>query len=144
MRALSRARRLFGDGAFVRSSVISALATGSDFIAASSLHWARAPAWLATLLGCVVGGVIAFSLNRTWAFHAQAGHRGVQLLRFLFVWAMSALLNAAGVELVLLAPSFGFGLAWILVRGVVYFGWNYPMLRLFVFRTPRQRVGSST
>jgi hypothetical protein len=53
-------------------------------------------------------------------------------MRFFFVWATSAFLNSAGVE-ALLSLSGSFTLAWVLVRGAVYLGWNYPLARWFVF-----------
>ncbi len=122
-------------GAFIRSSVTSALATASDFVVAKALASAGVVPGGATLIGCVAGGAVAFSVNRAWAFQSR-GRPARELLRFLFVWALSALLNAGGVWLV---THWGlpFGRGWMLVRGIVYFGWNYPMLRFFVFRKPR-------
>jgi hypothetical protein len=55
----------------------------------------------------------------------------------LFVWLASALLNSAGVP-ALLAWVSSFQLAWVIVRGGVYLGWNYPMTRWFVFARPRR------
>jgi putative flippase GtrA len=85
---------------FVRGALTSSLATASDFVAAHLLHTVHVPAAAATVLGCMVGGCVAFSLNRNWAFHARNERKRTQLVRFLFVWATSALLNAAGVSLV--------------------------------------------
>jgi putative flippase GtrA len=124
---------------FVRGALTSSIATGSDFIAASLLHAVRVPAAAATILGCMVGGVVAFSLNRNWAFHARSGRKRTQLWRFFFVWGTSALLNAAGVTAFLL-PGGHFIRAWLVTRGVVYLAWNYPLLRWFVFRPPKKRV----
>lgn len=124
---------------FVRGALTSSLATASDFAAASVLHALRVPAALATVLGCMVGGVVAFSLNRNWAFHARDGRKRTQLWRFGFVWATSALLNAAGVTAFLL-PGGQFTRAWLVTRGVVYLAWNYPLLRYFVFRPKKRRV----
>jgi putative flippase GtrA len=128
---------------FVRGALTSSIATGSDFVAASLLHGLRLPAAVATVLGCAVGGAVAFALNRNWAFHARDGRKRTQLWRFGFVWGTSALLNAAGVAALLLLEGH-FIRAWLVTRGVVYLAWNYPLLRYFVFRPPRKRVRVTT
>ncbi len=128
MRAMSG----FFDASFRRYAATSALATVTDFALASVLHRLGSTAGLATFLGCVAGGGVAFSLSRGWTFQAGSARALPQLLRFLFVWLASALLNSAGV-LALLGLISSFQLAWLIVRGVVYLGWNYPMTRWFVF-----------
>lgn len=122
------------EGAFIRSVVVSVLATASDFVVAALLASASVPASAATFLGCGVGGLVAFLVNRGWAFRSR-GHRGAELLRFIGVWATSALLNSGGVGW-LTQAGVGFMYAWPIVRGLVYSGWNYPLLRWFVFRRP--------
>jgi putative flippase GtrA len=123
-------------GEFVRSVLTSLLATGSDFVLASALVASVLPPAGATFAGYVVGGLIAFSANRGWAFRAQ-GRRGPQLVRFLGVWLSSAALNVAGVALLIGFFGLRFGWAWAIVRGLVFSGWNYPMLRWFVFPIAR-------
>jgi putative flippase GtrA len=128
MRALVR----FFDAAFGRYAATSAAATATDFALASSLHALGSAAALATFFGCVAGGGVAFSLSRLWTFQAGGARALPQLMRFLFVWATSALLNSTGVPALL--PWVGsFSLAWALVRAAVYLGWNYPLSRWFVF-----------
>jgi putative flippase GtrA len=128
MRALVR----FFDAAFGRYAATSAAATATDFALASSLHGLGGSAALATFFGCVAGGGVAFALSRLWTFQAGGARALPQLMRFLFVWATSALLNSTGVPALL--PWVGsFSLAWAFVRAVVYLGWNYPLSRWFVF-----------
>jgi putative flippase GtrA len=122
----------FFDAAFGRYAATSALATASDFIIASALHRLGTAAGIATFFGCVAGGLVAFSLSRRWTFRASGRRALPQVLRFLFVWATSAFLNSAGVE-ALLGLTGSFSVAWLLVRGAVYLGWNYPLARWFVF-----------
>ena len=122
-------------GSFVRSAIVSVLATGTDFVVASLLAHAAVASSLATFIGCAAGGMVAFTVNRGWAFRSQ-GHARSELFRFLFVWATSALLNSGGVGW-LTHLGLPFMYAWALVRGLVYSAWNYPLLRWFVFkRTP--------
>jgi putative flippase GtrA len=125
-------RLRFFDTAFGRYAATSALATATDFALASSLHVLGAAAASATFVGCVAGGGVAFGLSRRWTFQAGSGPALPQLLRFLLVWATSALLNSTGVPALL--PWLGsFTAAWAVVRAAVYLGWNYPLSRWFVF-----------
>lgn len=126
----------FFDGAFGRYAATSALATGTDFVLAGSLHRAEASAALSTFLGCAAGGFVSFSLSRQWSFQAGAGRAWPQVMRFLVVWATSALLNSTGVPWVLSWVG-SFPLAWGVVRAAVYLGWNYPLSRWFVFAADR-------
>lgn len=133
-------RLLFADRAFGRSLLTSALATLSDFILANGLVALGARVAWSTAAGCTLGGAVAFATNRQWAFDAREGSPIKQSLRFLFVWATNALLSTAGVALAVRASGLGFATAWIVVRGLVYVGWNYPLLRFYVFRPRRPRA----
>jgi putative flippase GtrA len=128
-------------GPFARSVLTSALATGSDFALANTLAASALPPAAATFMGYVVGGLVAFGLNRGWAFRVH-GRPGPQLLRFLGVWLSSAALNVAGVAFLLAALGLRFALAWVMVRGLVFSAWNYPLLRWFVF--PRAAAVAET
>lgn len=126
----------FFGATFRRYAATSALATATDFMVAGSLHGMGASAGVATLFGCVAGGVVAFSLSRRWTFQAGSARAVPQLLRFLFVWATSALLNSTCVPAIM--PFIGsFAMAWAVVRAAVYLGWNYPLSRWFVFASEK-------
>jgi len=134
-----RAWRRFFDAAFGRYAATSALATATDFALAGSLHSAGVGPATATLIGCVAGGAVAFRLSRSWTFQAGASRPLPQIVRFVLVWATSALLNSTGVPTLLeWAPSFA--AAWLAVRAAVYLCWNYPLSRWFVFSADRPRV----
>lgn len=121
----------------MRSALTGALATGSDFVVANGLAASAVPAPGATFAGYVVGGLVAFSVNRGWAFRVR-GRAGPQLLRFLLVWLSSAALNVAGVALLIESFGLSFGVAWAVARGVVFSCWNYPLFRWFVFARPAE------
>ncbi|HVK68020.1 MAG TPA: GtrA family protein [Polyangium sp.] len=117
-----------------RTIAVSALATALDFAVVQMLMIGTgAPPPLATGIGCVAGGIVAFTLSRVWAFEAEAGPRGSQAMRFLFVSGSSAALNAGGVAVLLFLPAMNDRLAWVLTRLVVFVTWNYPLLRDHVF-----------
>src|SRR3954468_14656376 len=126
----------FFDAAFGRYALTSALATVTDFALASCLHALGSSAAVATFFGCVAGGLVAFALSRRWTFQAGAGRALPQILRFLLVWATSALLNSSGVP-ALLSWVTSFPLAWSAVRAAVYLGWNSPLSRWFVFSSEK-------
>ncbi|MBU8895800.1 CDP-alcohol phosphatidyltransferase [Corallococcus sp. H22C18031201] len=110
-----------------------AVATAVDFAAVLAMvEWgAMSPAW-ATVAGCVLGGVVNYSLNRVLTFRSS-GAVAPQLARYTVVSATSALLNAGGVALMTLHPQLAYTLGWWVVRGVVFFAWNLPLQRDYVF-----------
>jgi putative flippase GtrA len=116
----------------VRSALSSAAATASDFALVVLLVWLGTSPPLATFVGCVLGGVVNFTVNRVWAFGSDAP-TGRQALRYLIVTAGSALFNAALVAAALLIPGAPYVLVWWVVRVVVFAGWNYPLHRDWVF-----------
>ncbi len=124
---------LSGRGSMLRNAIAGAVATGSDFVVVASLvGFVMLPPALATFLGCAVGGIVNFSMNRVWAFGSDAP-KAAQAGRYLFVTTSSALLNSGLVGVLLLLPSMPYQLAWVLVRVAVYVTWNFPLHRDYVF-----------
>jgi phosphatidylglycerophosphate synthase/putative flippase GtrA len=121
-----------------RAIAVSIAATLSDFSSMRALL-AALPISLpvATLFGCLVGGAVAFSCSRFWAFHAERMAFRRQLVRFAFVSGTSALLNAGGVALLLLLPSVGSTVAWLVTRALVFVCWNFPLSSEWAFAAPR-------
>lgn len=125
--------RATGRGSILRTVISAAIATGCDFVTVWLLvDYTAAPPWLATALGCIVGGAINFTINRTWAF-ASNGPEVVQAAKYVLVSASSALLNSSGVAVLLLLPGLDYRIAWAIVRGAVFLAWNYPLHRDYVF-----------
>jgi putative flippase GtrA len=110
------------------------MATTLDYsIVVGLISLAAVPAPLATLIGCAIGGFSAFVLSRVWAFGATDGKVGVQLSRYVFVSASSALLNAGGVAALLLIPLFDDHSAWWATRALVWTIWSFPLSRDWAF-----------
>ncbi|CAM4194055.1 GtrA family protein [Corallococcus exiguus] len=122
-----------GVALFGFNAAAGAIATAVDFVAVLGMvEWGGiSPVW-ATVAGCVLGGVVNYSINRVITFRSQ-GAVAPQLARYTLVSATSALLNAGGVALLTLHPQLAYTLGWWLVRGVVYFAWNLPLQRDYVF-----------
>ncbi|QSQ11513.1 GtrA family protein [Myxococcus landrumensis] len=115
------------------NAAAGAIATAVDFALVLALvEWMDLlPAW-ATVLGALLGAVVNYSINRVLTFRSTAAV-GRQMVRYAVVSGTSALLNAGGVALLTLHPQLAYTLGWWLVRGVVYFAWNLPLQRDYVF-----------
>lgn len=119
-----------------RHLLASLIATAVDFLTVAALvSGVGLGASLATVLGCVVGGGVAFTLSRVWAFRATAESAPPQAFRYAFVSGTSAVLNGGGVAVLLLLPAVPYQLAWLVARAVVFATWNYPLARDWVFPT---------
>ena len=129
--------QVLGRGGMLRNSVAGAIATGSDFgfVALFVSGFGVSPP-LATLFGCVLGGVVNFTLNRSWAF-TSTGPVSRMMRRYVLVSGGSALWNAFLVLVLLRIPGLPYQLVWWVVRGIVYFGWNYPLHKRYVFAHAR-------
>jgi putative flippase GtrA len=124
---------LIGKGSAVRNATAAALATGADYSVFSSLVALTAcgPP-VATFIGAACGGMINFTLNRNWTFSASGSNR-TMARRYVTVSAGSALLNAGLVAAFLWIPNQNLSLVWVVARGLVFLGWNYPLQRDYVF-----------
>ncbi|MFP2896976.1 GtrA family protein [Corallococcus sp. 4LFB] len=122
-----------GVALFGFNAAAGAIATAVDFVAVLGMvEWGGiSPVW-ATVAGCVLGGVVNYSINRVITFRSN-GAVAPQLARYTLVSSTSALLNAGGVALLTLHPQLAYTLGWWVVRGVVYFAWNLPLQRDYVF-----------
>jgi phosphatidylglycerophosphate synthase/putative flippase GtrA len=122
------------------NAVAGAVATGVDFVSVLGMveRLSFSPV-AATALGCVLGGVVNYSMNRLITFRSQ-GAVAPQMARYTLVSATSALLNAGGVALLTLHPQFAYTLGWWLARGAVYFAWNLPLQRDYVFNDPPEAL----
>lgn len=122
-------------GSLVRFCVSSAVATATDFAMVVLLVSAGGlTPWVATFVGCGIGALVNFTINRLWAFDSS-GHTSEHLARYGVVSGSSALLNAGGISVLLLLPRFDYRVAWLLARAAVFLTWNYPLNRDYVFGT---------
>ena len=125
----------WGRGGLPRSVISALVATAADFaLVVALVTYVDISAWYATAIGCALGAVVNFFLNRVWAFEA-GGAYSPQAARYGFVSLSSMLLNAAGVAVFVL-PGIDYRVAWILVRFAVFLGWNFPLHRDYVFARP--------
>jgi phosphatidylglycerophosphate synthase/putative flippase GtrA len=122
------------------NAAAGAVATGVDFASVLGMvEWMSFSPVAATALGCVLGGVVNYSLNRLITFRSH-GAVAPQMARYALVSGTSALLNAGGVALLTLHPQLAYTLGWWLARGAVYFAWNLPLQRDYVFHDPPEAL----
>jgi phosphatidylglycerophosphate synthase len=132
-RAARSWRNATGRGSIVRNLFAASSATGIDFLVVVLLVQVfTGDPRIATGAGCIVGGLVNFTINRVWTFgsHAPAV---AQAWRYTFVSTSSALLNSGGVAVLLFLPGVDYRLAWVIVRAAVFLTWNYPLHRDYVF-----------
>jgi len=123
-------------GHFVRAHVASGVASALEWLLVSGLVLAGVHYLFAAAAGAVTGAVTDFSLKRYWAFDrthlAGVAHEGG---RYLAVSLASLGLNLAAAYVLVdwlgVRPIPGVIAASILVG----FAWNYPLHRVYVFRS---------
>jgi phosphatidylglycerophosphate synthase/putative flippase GtrA len=133
-----------GRGSVWRFGLSSAVATACDFVVMALLvQYYDVSAMTATAIGCIVGGIINFVINRSWAFgHPQPIM--AQGSRYALISGTSALLNAGGVAVLLLLPSLDYRAAWLIARAAVALFWNYPLNRDYAFCPPTPPVDAKS
>lgn len=136
-------RKATGKGSILRNLISAVSATGVDFLVVVLLvQLASGDPRIATAAGCLVGGIVNFSMNRVWTFGSNAP-AVTQAWRYTFVSASSALLNSGGVAVLLFLPGLDYRIAWLLVRVAVFLTWNYPLHRDFVFNETEDEIDSA-
>ena len=127
-----RTRRTFWE--WIRHHATSVLSTAVDFtvmfVAVKVVHLKPV---LATVVGASFGSVTNFAVNRSFTYRAGAGRASGQVWRFVVVSATSLGLNALGEWTFFSLLGLQFMLARVITAIIVSNGWNYPMLRFFVF-----------
>ena len=92
---------------------------------------------ISILLSGTIGGMVNFTLNRFWAFKERSRYAtspGQQFVRFFTVVLCSISLKSAGTYLLHLAFSLDYRLGRLLTDSLVSYGFNYPMMKLWVFK----------
>jgi phosphatidylglycerophosphate synthase/putative flippase GtrA len=115
-----------------RFTFSSTMATAADFAVVVTLVGALdLPPWGATLVGCLAGAAINYTVANLWAFGAQ---RSVRLVgpRYGFASTTSALLNAGGVAVLMLLPALDYRLGWAVTRGAVFAFWSFPLNQRYI------------
>lgn len=134
---------------FLRAQLSSQIATIIDFIITIVLAKVFNIYYVyATFVGSFLGGIINCTINYKWTFKPENCKKLNIVIKYIFVWWGSLLLNVGGVFLITEAITkilwiqniFGhyidnlFIISKILVSIIVAFCWNYNMQRIFVYK----------
>lgn len=143
VRAFTTSERRPRESGFKRlgpATVSAFVATAADFTLVTLLvSKAGMSAALATAVGCLLGGVINFSMNRWWTFGSTA-RPSLQVARYTIVSVSSALLNSGGVALAMMLALPDYRIGWVIVRGLVFLCWNFPLQRDYVYGPKHEHV----
>jgi putative flippase GtrA len=88
---------------------------------------------VATVLAAFAGAVTNFLVSRRFTFRLGGTRVSPQVWRFVLVSATSLGLNALGEHIFHNLLGVQYFLARVITSIIVSNGWNYPMLRFFVF-----------
>lgn len=118
-----------------RHQAASLVATAADFGAMMLLvELAHLRPALATLGGATFGALVNFTMGRLWVFGARGDAVASQGARYAIVSGGSALLNAAGEQLLAGFLRVPYVAARVVVAIAVSVAWNFPLQKFFVFR----------
>jgi putative flippase GtrA len=130
--ATPRRRRTFWQ--WVRHHATALLSTGVDYaVMVICVELVHLRPVLATVIGAACGAVTNFLINRSFTYHVGEGHVREQAWKFVLVSGASLGLNALGEYTFHDVVGLQYMLARVITSVVVSNGWNYPMLRFFVF-----------
>ena len=86
------------------------------------------------LVASVAGLLLAFLLNRRWAFTDARGRAWGQLAKHVFVVLAGIGLGTTLLWLAVSRIGVPYQLGWLASGTVVFFAWTFPMQRFFTFR----------
>jgi putative flippase GtrA len=120
---------------WIRHHTAALIATAADYLTmVACVELAGIGPVPATALAALVGGITNFTINRHFTYHATQVPVGTQVWRFALVSGSSLGLNTAGEALFHNVLGVQYLLARVIVSTIVSNGWNYPMLKYFVFK----------
>lgn len=94
------------------------------------------PVAFAAFVGCCIGAVANFTLNKYLAFRDGSPVCATQLAKFSLVAVATGLLTAAGMQLVSVKLGVPVAAAKLICAAVVFAAWTYPAQRRVVFAAP--------
>ena len=120
---------------FIKAQAASLTATIVDFTVTILLKEVF-HCWylLASILGTISGGVVNFTMNRSWVFHANDQKIQYQAIKYILVWVGNLVLVSGGVFLLTNYGNISYVVSKISVSLVVGFFYNYILQKRFVFK----------
>ncbi len=89
---------------------------------------------LASVLGTISGGIVNFSMNRSWVFQARDQKIHSQVIKYVLVWIGNLVLVSSGVFVFTHYLGLSYLVSKIIVSLTVGIGYNYVLQKKFVFK----------
>ncbi|HMK71884.1 MAG TPA: GtrA family protein [Myxococcaceae bacterium] len=122
---------------FLASQVSASVASAVDVVVMEGLIFLGCPYGWAILAGHLAGGASDFSAKRHLIFRTGGERLTSQAARYGLTWVTSLGLNLLLARLLVDVLHLAAPLGVLVAAVAVGLAWNYPMHRLYVFRTPR-------
>lgn len=119
---------------FIKAQVASLTASIVDFSVTFLLKVIFQWLMPASILGTVSGGVVNFTMNRSWVFKAHSGKIHFHAMKYLLVWTGNLLLVTGGVYVLTKKMGVDLLVSKISVSLFVGFFYNYFLQKKFVFK----------
>ncbi len=87
-------------------------------------------------IGGFIGAIVNYTISRYWAFDAREEKIWTQLIKYAAVSLGSIILKSSGTFLLTEMSSWDYRITRLLVDGIVAFGFNYTLQKLWVFKKP--------
>lgn len=100
---------------------------------------------ISILISGTMGGIVNFCINRFWAFKSEQGYPLAaknQLFRFFSVVLGSITLKSAGTFMLHQLFNINYRIGRLLIDSIVSYGFNYPLMKLWVFRSKFQALNN--
>jgi putative flippase GtrA len=120
---------------FLKAQLSSFLSSLADYccmvLAVEFFGW-----WyvLGSSLGTITGGLVNFSLGRSWVFDPGNKAAAIQLFRYILVWIGYFLLVTSGVYLFTHFFHVNYLISKVSVTLMLGISYNYPLQKVFVFK----------
>lgn len=122
---------------FLASQASASVASAVDVLVMEGIIFLGGPYGWAILAGHLAGGASDFSAKRHLIFRTANHSLHGQAARYALTWVTSLLLNLLLARLLVEGLGLSAALGVLVAAVAVGLAWNYPMHRLYVFRTPR-------
>jgi putative flippase GtrA len=122
---------------FLASQLSASVASAVDVVVMEGLIFLGCPYGWAILAGHLAGGASDFSAKRHLIFRTGRERLTSQAARYGLTWVTSLGLNLLLARLLVEGLHLAAPLGVLVAAVAVGLAWNYPMHRLYVFRTPR-------
>jgi putative flippase GtrA len=119
---------------FLKAQASSLTATAVDYLVTFLLQILFQWSMPASILGTVSGGVVNFTMNRSWVFEARNKKIQSQAIKYILVWIGNLILVTVGVYVLIKWGGLDLMVAKIIVSLIVGFFYNYFLQKKFVFK----------